>query len=304
MKTRPILRALLAALLVCILLSSAASAEIHVGEEKPADWDQRDLLKITFFEEVTDEAILIECGGKVMMDDAGHGPYWQRLWPYLEEHGLTHIDIMYNSHPHYDHLEGEIYLVMLTDIQVDGFYSPFPEDYPHRLQKKAVKTLKEHNIPYHQLMPDEPFKLGNAEIVMYYWPDGQDPNTLSGTLYITFGDATIMIPSDLTGPGQKYLLETYGSKLKCDILKIPHHGLGRLVTEFLPEVQPQLAIYTNYTKSTEVCDRQLNQRRDDLCRDRRKRLVCGTDPPPAGQESPDPEKIKISLTLLRYRTII
>ena len=59
MKTRPILRALLAALLVCILLCSAASAEIHVGEEKPADWDQRDLLKITFFEEVTDEAILI-----------------------------------------------------------------------------------------------------------------------------------------------------------------------------------------------------------------------------------------------------
>lgn len=259
MSIKPVLRASLAALLVCILLCSAASAEIHVGEEKPADWDQRDLLKITFFEEVTDEAILIECGGKVMMDDAGHGPYWQRLWPYLEEHGLTHIDIMYNSHPHYDHLEGEIYLVMLTDIQVDGFYSPFPEDYPHRLQKKAVKTLKEHNIPYHQLMQDEPFKLGNAEIVMYYWPDGQDPNTLSGTLYITFGDSTIMIPSDLTGPGQKYLLETYGSKLKCDILKIPHHGLGRLVTEFLPAVQPQLAIYTNYTKSTEVCDRQLKK---------------------------------------------
>ena len=102
-------------------------------------------------------------------------------------------------------------------------------------------------------------KLGNAEIVMYYWPDGQDPNTLSGTLYITFGDATIMIPSDLTGPGQKYLLETYGSKLKCDILKVPHHGLGRLVTEFLPEVQPQFAIYTNYTKSTETCDKQLKK---------------------------------------------
>jgi beta-lactamase superfamily II metal-dependent hydrolase len=108
-------------------------------------------------------------------------------------------------------------------------------------------------------MPDEPFKLGNAEIVMYYWPDGQDPNTLSGTLYITFGDATIMIPSDLTGSGQKYLLETYGDKLKCDILKVPHHGLGRLVTEFLPAVQPQLAIYTNYTKSTAVCDRQMKK---------------------------------------------
>ncbi len=248
-----------ALLLFWTLSFSAATAEVYVNEEKPADWDQRDLLKVTFYEEVTDEAITVECGGKLMMVDGGTGPYWQRFWPYLEEHGMTHFDIMYNSHPHYDHLQGEMYLLKLTDIQVDAFYSPFPEDHTHRLQKQAVKLLKDKNIPYHQVMPDEPFSFGGAEIVMYYWPEGRDPNALSGTLHITFGDTKILIPSDTTGEAQRYLVGKYGDQLRSDILKVPHHGLGRMFTDFLPAVQPKFAVYTSYTKSTKTCDKQLQK---------------------------------------------
>lgn len=250
---------ILSLLLLCCLLPLAASAEIYVNAEKPADWDRRDLLRITFYEEVTDEAITIECGGKLMMVDGGTGPYWQRFWPYLEEHGMTHLDIMYNSHPHYDHLQGEMYLLKLTDIQADVFYSPFPEDYPHRLQKQAVKLLKDKNIPYHQVMPDEPFSFGGAEIVMYRWEGGKDPNSLSGTLHITFGNTRILLPSDTAGEAQRYLVSTYGDRLRSDILKVPHHGLGRMFTDFLPAVQPKFAVYTSYTKSTKLCDNQLKK---------------------------------------------
>ena len=259
MNTRSFIRAAAALLLLCALLCSSAAAEVFVGVEKPAGWDERDLLKVTLYEEVTDEAITIECGGKLMMVDGGTGPYWQRFWPYLQEHGMTHFDVMYNSHPHYDHLQGEMFLLKLTDIQVDEFWSPFPEDYPHRLQKQAVKLLKDKGIPYRQVMPDEPFTFGDAEFVMYRWPDGGDPNSLSGTLHVTFGNTKILIPSDTTGEAQRYLVSRYGDGLRSDVLKVPHHGLGRMFTDFLPAVQPKFAVYTSYTKSTKTCDKQLQK---------------------------------------------
>jgi len=259
MTVRSFLRTFLALLLLSALLCSAASAEVHINEEKPADWDQRDLLKVTFYEETTDEAITVECGGKLMMVDGGTGPYWQRFWPYLQEHNMTHLDIMYNSHPHYDHLQGEIYLLKLTDIQVDAFYSPFPENHIHRVQKQVVKVLKDKGIPYHQVLEDETFTLGGAEITMYYWPDGQDPNSLSGTLHIAFGNTKILLPSDTTGQAQRYLVSKYGDKLRSDVMKVPHHGLGQMFTDFLPAVQPPFAVYTSYTRSTKACDKQLKK---------------------------------------------
>ena len=259
MKNRPFLYTFTTLLVLCSLLYSIVSAEVHIGEEKPADWDQRDLLKVTFYQETTDEAITVECGGKLMMVDAGTGPYWQRFWPYLEEHNMTHFDIMYNSHPHYDHLQGEIYLLKLTDIQVDVFYSPFPENHMHRVQKQVVKVLKDKGIPFHELMEDETFTLGNAEITVYFWPEGQDPNARSATLHIAFGNTKILLPSDTTGEAQRYLVNKYGNKLRSDVMKVPHHGLGQMFTDFLPAVQPQFAVYTNYTRSTKACDKQLKK---------------------------------------------
>ena len=81
MTVRRCLPPVLSLLLLFSLLCASAFAEVYVNEEKPADWDQRDLLKVTFYEEVTDEAITVECGGKLMMVDGGTGPYWQRFWP-------------------------------------------------------------------------------------------------------------------------------------------------------------------------------------------------------------------------------
>lgn len=40
---------------------------------------------------------------------------------------------------------------------------------------------------------------------------------------------------------QKELLQEYGSRLKADLIKIPHHG-GEAVEDFIQEVHPQDAI--------------------------------------------------------------
>ena len=194
-----------------------ASAEVFLNAEKPADWEERDLLKVVFPEEATDEAILVQCGGKTMLVDGGTGPYWPRYLPWLESQGITHVEIMYNSHPHYDHLECQMRLIQ-HGLTADVFLSPFPEGYRNVLQKKVVPVLKEYGIPYQQLMPDEPFDFGGAQVVMYRWPEGKDPNSLSGTLFITFGDAKILIPADADGRAQHYLTKHYGEEgLKCDI---------------------------------------------------------------------------------------
>jgi competence protein ComEC len=236
-----------AAVLLAAMMLSSAGAEVYLNAEKPADWEERELMKIHFMDFVQNDAFILQCGGKVMLIDGGTKKHWEKYRDYLEEHGLTHADILFNTHPHDDHM-GAIYNLINHDVlTADQFISPFEEDYKEKdgLQQKLVKLLREKGIPYHQMMPEEELEFGGVRMILYRYLKG-DTNSKSGVLWVHFGEATILLPADLTGEGERYLANTYGSEgLKSDIMKSPHHGIIRMVSEFLEAVNPELTIITN-----------------------------------------------------------
>ena len=245
-------RALCLGIVLClVLLAGAASGEVFLNKEKPADWYERDLLVITMFDYYQNDAFVLQCGGETMLIDGGVKAHREKLQAWLEEHGLTHLDIMFNTHPHDDHLECQISLLRNKAVTVGRFISPFPREYRNEYQQTMVKVLDEQGIPYVQMLPDEKLTLGGAWMVMYRWPDGKAPNPLSGVLWVHFGDATILLTGDLTGEGERWMAQHYGPEgLKSDILKAPHHGIMRMVSEFLKTVDPSLTIVTNDAKTS------------------------------------------------------
>lgn len=255
-------------LLAAALLAGSACAEVYINRETPEDWEERDLLRIYALYALDCDSFVLECGGKTMLLDGGNSPKEKDLTDFLKEHGWTHLDMIFNSHPHDDHIEAEYYAIRRGTITTDVFISPFREDYSYSFQKRAVKVLKDKEIPYRQILNGEELTLGGATMLLYRYDPGTKKidgrsltiNDMSGVLWVRFGEAAILLTADIGGTIQKMLADQYGPEgLKADILKAPHHGKNAVNTDLLKTVDPKLVIVTGKVARTDDVIRQMNR---------------------------------------------
>lgn len=258
--------------LILVLAAGAASGEVYIDQEKPEDWESRDLLRIWALYALDCDSFVVECGGETMLIDGGNRPKEADLTAFLKEHGWQHLNIIYNSHPHDDHIEAQYNALMHGNITADVFISPFQEDYRanDRLEfhKKTMKVLTEKGIPFRQLLDKEELTLGGAKMVQYrYGKETKKPgggsmtmNDLSGVLRICFGDASILLTADIGGTIQEMMAKEYGAEvLKSDILKAPHHGKNAVNAELLRTVDPKLVLVTGKVARTKACVNQIKK---------------------------------------------
>ncbi len=270
-------RLLIAFFLLLCLLIAPASAEVFVSADKPADLDSRELLRVTFFKVGEGDAMLIECGGEVMIMDGGPDKFRADLkTAIMETRGLTHVKYIFSTHPHDDHISG-LYRLMSYGVTADEFLSPFKQSMSNDLQKKAVKAMKKAEIPYRQIADGDTLLLGDAVLTVMRWDKGGSINELSAMSRIEFKDTSILLCADVTGLGQKYFLEAKGDALKSTLVKAPHHGIQAFVKEFLNAVDPEYVVITNYTTGTKGIDTQLKSRDLPYIHTGHGSVVCETD---------------------------
>lgn len=268
---------LLLSALVLLCAVTAAGAEVFVGQEKPADWEERDLMTVIVLETLSNDAIVIRQGGHSMFIDGGTKKFRPRLAKYLEENGLFNADIYFNTHPHDDHLEAATNMISLGQFHPQKAMSAFPREYRSDRQRRFLLRLKQKDIPYVQVHNEEEFTLGDIRFKVYQWPDGNDPNELSAVLRVTYGDAVILLTGDLTGEGQKWLADTYGGEIRSDILKIPHHGLVTVRPEFIDAVSPALVFFTNSASGSKGSTNQMKTRGQPYLHHSQGSIIMETD---------------------------
>lgn len=120
-------RKLLLMLLCAALGLGAAQAEVYrVESEKdvPADWAEKDTLRLTCIDTNRSDAMVLQSGGEAMMVDSGEGRYRRRVYATLDGYGITELKYLLNTHCDDDHLHGFIYLMYSDLYQVDAFLSP------------------------------------------------------------------------------------------------------------------------------------------------------------------------------------
>ncbi len=252
---------LLAAVLALCLSAVSAGAEIYVGQEPPADWADRETLTLTAFATVSNDATLLEVGGRSMLIDGGFKGWRYKMAKALAAMGYEgHVDVLFNTHPHDDHL-GAVAFMVKDGLRADEFISTFPKACSEPIQKTAVKYLDEAGIPYRQLRNGEEMDFGGAKLVFWYYPDGKDPNALSCMLHITFGNSTALLAADTTSTSHKWFHANLGPEvMRADILKYPHHGYTAVNGTFLDDVSPRFCYVTHRVLSTAKVNAQLRKR--------------------------------------------
>lgn len=246
------MKKLLALLCLFLALTLPAGAQVYVDEAAPADWAERELLRITVFRTGESDCMLVEAGGEAMMVDGGANKWREKLRDALAQRNITHLKYMYNTHPHDDHIDG-LYRLMQYGVTADEFVSCFAENFSNDLQKRTVKQAAKSGIPYRQLAEGDVLTLGQATLTIYRWEKGKSINELSSVTRLVFGDCSALLCADISGNAQRTLLSELGpSVLQADVVKIPHHGLTPFVTEFLDVVDPGFIWCTNYNDTSKI----------------------------------------------------
>ena len=197
----------------------------------------------TFIITPKNETILIDGGGSNTGSfDVGENT----LLPYVLDKGYNKIDFMIISHFDSDHVGG--LLTILEEIKVEKILIAKQEEQSENY-KRFLNIVKEKNIPV--IIGKEGDKI-NIEKDLYLdilFPESEQIeenmiNNNSLVFNMHYNNFSMLFTGDIEEIAEKRIIEiTNKSRLKADIIKIPHHGSKTSSTrELLERVLPKIAL--------------------------------------------------------------
>ena len=153
-------------------------------------------------------AVMIDTGGNISFNMAK-----KTLIPFMNRKQIYHLDALITTHDDYDH---------------SGAASSLMENF-------KVKTHLTSN-------DDFPYQSGNIYLENLNHYESKDENESSLVLYLNFNNKKYLFMGDAPKEIEKQIIKDNPS-LKCDILKVGHHGSKTSTDEsFIQQVQPKEAI--------------------------------------------------------------
>ena len=197
----------------------------------------------TFIITPKNKTILIDGGGSNTGSfDVGENT----LLPYVLDKGYNKIDFMIISHFDSDHVGG--LLTILEEIKVEKILIAKQEEQSENY-KRFLNIVKEKNIPV--IIGKEGDKI-NIEKDLYLdilFPESEQIeenmiNNNSLVFNMHYNNFSMLFTGDIEEIAEKRIIEiTNKSRLKADIIKIPHHGSKTSSTrELLEIVLPKIAL--------------------------------------------------------------
>jgi competence protein ComEC len=195
------------------------------------------------------DATLILYEGQAWMIDCADQKMALRTAAMLRKLGITHIQKMFNSHPHHDHILGLSNI--LEAAGVDELLLCFPEDSTEHMEK-VLPLCEERQITVSHYSHGDEFTMGDGNVKLIFWQnEGSDlsMNNRSACTKIVYGDRSMLLLADLEYRGEQELEDLVGAEaLKCDLFKYPHHGKQALKESFFQGMDASLAVVTNHQK--------------------------------------------------------
>ncbi|UOA08963.1 DNA internalization-related competence protein ComEC/Rec2 [Methylobacter sp. S3L5C] len=153
------------------------------------------------------------------------------LLPFLRQQGVSKINKLIISHGDNDHIGGAVSL--LAGMPTEQVLTSAPEqlsDYSPVVCATG-QSWEWDSVRFTLLSPQHPFVSENDN---------------SCVLKIQSKQGAVLLTSDIEAAAESWLVETYGNKLKADILIAPHHGSKTSSTlSFLQAVQPDYVLISS-----------------------------------------------------------
>ena len=211
-----------------------------MGEAIPVPEDDEAIFH--FIDVGQGDAILITTSGGNVLVDTSESSEWDKLNAYLERANIEKIDYLVLTHPDADHignadkviLNYEIGKVIMTDYAATS-----------KTFERMLDAIEEKDLDVIMPKPGDSFALGALKLtVVAPTKEFDDPNEMSIVLKATFGETSVMLTGDAEKESEGDLLSYWNKDdLKCDILKVGHHGSSSSTTDdFLAAVDPSIAV--------------------------------------------------------------
>lgn len=189
------------------------------------------------------DSILLLSGGKAALIDTGLKTYAKNVSRALENKGVKTLDLLLISHNHSDHMGG---IVPITEeFGVKNLVIPDLNKTDERTDKMqtAISNVKKGGGKCITAKKGTNLKVGEFDITVlgcYY--DEKDENDRSIVVKAKIGKWKFLFTGDAQGPAERRLLDD-GVNVKCDVLKVGHHGsMYGTTEEFLEAAAPSLSM--------------------------------------------------------------
>jgi competence protein ComEC len=235
-------RFIVLAVLVLMLVLACLGAGCDTIQNGHPSQTQAYQLKVIMLDVGQGDSILLCSGGQYMLVDTGENDQGDTVLADLKALGVKKLAAIVGTHPHSDHIGGMD--TVIKAMPVDAVYmskkTANTETYEDVLDAMADKGLQ-ITVP----KPGDKLKFGEAELE-FLWPpadfDSDNVNDCSIVIRVTAGGHTVLLCGDIEKKAEKGILEL-GRNIKCDVLKVAHHGSDTSSTKaFLEQVEPQYAL--------------------------------------------------------------
>lgn len=209
------------------------------------------------------DSIFIELpNGEAMLIDAGESSEGDKVATYVFSQGYNTIDYVVASHPHSDHIGGLADVINTFNIRNFYLNAVETDSDAYDNMMRAVNNIGAY--AYNVMTGDVILSVDNLliEVVAPKTTDYEEMNNNSVVIKLTYGNNRFLF----TGDAEKSEEDGIWTNIKCDVLKVGHHGSDSSSSEnFLKKVEPTYAViscglYNSYGHPTDKVLKRLYER--------------------------------------------
>ena len=245
--------------------TTMTETSVTVPAPEPSEYQE---LKVHFLDVGQGDSCFIELPNKeTMLIDAGESEYGDSIVTYIYGQGYDTLDYVVATHPHADHIGGMA--DVLNTFNIRNFYATAftttTQTYERMLDAVENSGAAVHEVMAGSVILDEPELL--VEVVA---PKtlSDDSNNSSVVIKLTYGENKFLF----TGDAEKSEEDDIWTNIKCDVLKVGHHGSATSSSaNFLKKVDPTYAVIScgmgnKYGHPTDEVLERLNSRNIEVFR--------------------------------------
>lgn len=214
-----------------------------VKEEKPDTTLPDEIMKIHIIDVGQGDSTLFMTKNECILVDAGTNKSEQTLKAYLQNIGVEKINYAIFTHPHEDHIGGAD--MIINDFDVEKVIMP-EADTDTKTYNSLISALEKfENTEVYKAVSGDEYTVGDIKMTLLA-PNSESYdglNNYSVVVKLEYGNSSFMLTGDAEVESEKEIMIQYSAaKLKCDFLKVGHHGSSTSTSEaFLNAVDPKIA---------------------------------------------------------------